>query len=260
MASIPYTVPLHICIQREILRPILRGLFHILSRVRITGLENIPKDRPYLIAINHVSLFEPPFVLAFWPKIPEAAGAVEIWERPGQNLLARLYGGIPVHRGEYDRQLVATLLSVLASGRALLLAPEGGRSHQLAMRRALPGVAYLADQAGVPVVPVGILGTVDDFLERALRGRRPTIEMHIGKSFTLPPIHGRGEERRASRQHNADLIMIHIAELLPPEYHGVYAEAMLDVQANCPGLHNGMTGADIAAPQQATLSTAQERG
>ncbi len=225
-----YIVPLHTRITRRIMRPVFRLLFHILSQVRISGLENVPKRGPYLIAINHVSLYEPPLVLAFWPVPTEAAGAVEIWERRGQNILIRLYGGIPVHRGNYDRNLIQTMLTVLRSGRPLLIAPEGGRSHQLGMRRALPGAAYVIDQAGVPVVPVGIVGATDDFLEKALHGKRPLIEMHIGQAVHLPAINGKGEQRRLARRRNADLMMHRIAALLPPEYRGVYANLEPDAQ------------------------------
>jgi 1-acyl-sn-glycerol-3-phosphate acyltransferase len=222
-----YRLPFSTRLLRVFLRPLFRGLFHLLSRVRITGKENVPASGAYLITINHVSLFEPPFALAFWPVAAEGAGAVDIWDRTGQSLLVRLYGGIPVHRGEYDRKLIDTLLSVLKAGRPLLIAPEGGRTHTLAMRRALPGTAYLADLAGVPVIPVGVVGTSDDFLERALHGHRPEIEMRIGPPFRLPPINGKGEQRRNARQENADLIMRKIAALLPPEYQGVYAEKIV---------------------------------
>jgi 1-acyl-sn-glycerol-3-phosphate acyltransferase len=215
---------LHTRILRVIMRPIFRLLFHILSQVRIIGIENVPDNGAYLLAINHVSLYEPPFILAFWPTPLEAAGAVEIWERPGQNILIRLYGGIPVHRGDYDRNLIETMLAVLKSGRPLLIAPEGGRSHQLGMRRAHPGAAYVIDQANVPVVPVGIVGATDDFLDKALHGRRPLIEMHIGQPVNLPAIRGKGEQRRLARQRNVDLIMRRIAVLLPPEYRGVYTK------------------------------------
>ncbi len=223
MSDTPYKVPLRNQILRFIFRPLFRGLFRVLSVVHISGRENVPKNGAYLVAINHVSLFEAPFILAFWPVAPEAAGAVEIWSRPGQNILVRLYGGIPVHRGQYDRQLLDTILSVLSSGRPLVMAPEGGRSHALGMRRALPGAAYIIDLAQVPVIPVGISGATDDFLEKALHGRRPRIEMRIGQPVRLPTIQGRGEARRAARQYNADFIMTQIAELLPPEYRGVYA-------------------------------------
>ncbi len=209
-------------ILRSILRPVFRVVFHLLSNVEIKGRENIPTSGSYLIVINHVSLFEPPFVLAFWPVAPEAAGAVDLWDRVGQSSLARLYGGIQVHRGEYDRELIDTLLNVLRSGFPLLIAPEGGRSHSIGMRRAMPGAAFLVDQADVPVVPVGICGTSDDFLKKAMELKRPKIEMRIGKPFRLPPIQGKGESRRAARQRNADQIMVRICELLPEQYHGFY--------------------------------------
>ncbi len=222
-----YQVGASIHLLRLILRPIFRGLFHLLSSVRIYGKENIPKSGAYLIAINHISLFEPPFILAFWPIAPEAAGAVDIWDRTGQNVLVRLYGGIPVHRGEYDRKLIETLLSVLRSGKPLLIAPEGGRSHHLGMRRALPGAAYLANAANVPILPVGIVGTSDDFLREAFRGRRPRLEMHIGKNLLIPYESNKDEVRHISRQKNADLIMMKIAELIPAEYHGVYSNTSM---------------------------------
>jgi len=224
MTTSAYTIPPHTRALRTILRPIFRGVFHILSNVKITGRENVPKSGAYLIAINHVSLYEAPFILAFWPIAPEAAGAVDIWSRPGQSLLARLYGGIPVHRGEYDRSLLETMLNVIKSGYPLLIAPEGGRSHKPGMRRALPGAAYVVEQAQVPVVPVGIMGSTDDFLERALHGERPKIEMKIGRQFRLPCIKNKGEARRVARQRNADLIMYQIASQLALEYRGVYGD------------------------------------
>lgn len=225
LSSPVYNVPPYRRITRMFLRAVFRLLFHILSDVRISGKENVPPEGPYLVAINHVSLFEPPFALAFWPVALEAVGAVEIWERPGQNVLARLYGGIQVHRGEYDRQLVEEMTAALKSGYPLLIAPEGGRTHTTGMRRANPGAAYIVDVVRAPVVPAGILGTTDDFLRRALRGERPVLEMRIGAPFNLPPLEGRGEARRLARQRNADSIMQHIAAMLPPEYHGVYASA-----------------------------------
>ena len=220
----PYSVPLVNRIARFIMRPIFRLIFRLLSKVSIIGRENVPKSGPYLITINHVSLFEPPFVLAFWPVAPEGAGAVEIWDRPGQALLVRLYYGIQVHRGEFDRQLLDSMMSVLQSGKPLLLAPEGGRTHDLGMRRALPGVAYIVDKTHVPVIPVGIVGTTDDFFARALRLKRPPLEMRIGKPLFLPLVEGKGAARHAALQANADRIMQAIADLMPAEYHGVYQE------------------------------------
>jgi 1-acyl-sn-glycerol-3-phosphate acyltransferase len=199
-------------------------VFHLLGQVRLTGLENIPKAGAYIVAANHISIFDPPLALAFWPEMLEAIGAVEVFSRPFQNRLVRMYGTIPVHRGEVDRELLRAVLSLLQSGHRLLIAPEGGRSHVTAMRRAKPGIAYIVEAAQVPVVPLGIVGTTDDFLASALRFRRPGLELRIGKPILLPSITGTGAERHAARQRNADRVMQQIAALLPPEYHGVYAD------------------------------------
>jgi 1-acyl-sn-glycerol-3-phosphate acyltransferase len=218
-----YFVPPGIRLFRWTFRPLFRGLFHLLSEVRVFGTENIPKSGAYVIAINHISHIEPPFVIAFWPVSPEAIGAIDIWQRRGQSTLAKFYGGIQVHRGEFDRKLIDRMRLALNSGRPLLIAPEGRRSYKPGMQRAYPGVAYIIDKVNTPVVPVGLVGGSSDFVKKAINLKRQVLEMHIGKPFRLPKIEGRGEERRALLQQNADYVMYQIAELLPPEYHGVYA-------------------------------------
>ena len=129
-----------------------------------------------------------------------------------------------MHRGDYDRALCDGVLSALRAGSPLLIAPEGGRSHAPGLRQAKPGVAYMAEQSGVPVIPVAIVGTTDDFWQKASTGKRPHLQMHIGKPIQLPPAEGKGAERRESRQRNADLVMRVIAGLLPEDYRGFYAE------------------------------------
>lgn len=218
-----YHVPLLNKVVRRLLRPIFRGIFHVLSPVEVTGREHIPESGAYVVVTNHISLYEPPLVLAFWPEPLEALGASEIWQRRGQSLLAKLYGGIPVRRGQVDRRLFETLIAVLKAGRPLLIMPEGGRSHAPGLQHAHAGIAYLADKIPTPIVPVGIVGTTEDYFERARRGKRPKLEMHIGKTFHLPPVEGRGGIRRHKLHDNADLVMRHIARQLPPEYRGVYA-------------------------------------
>ena len=221
--NIPYSVPVKNRLARNILRPLFRGLFHILGGVEITGTQNVPVRGAYLIAINHISIYEAPFVVAFWPIAPEIAGAAEVWKRPGQSLLARLYGGIQVQRDQYDRQMIEKTLNTLKSGYPLLIAPEGGRSHIPGMRQANPGIAYLMDKANVPVIPVGVFGSTEDYFEKAIRGKRPKIGMHIGRAMSFPPVEGKGIHRRELRQRYADQIMYQIAALLPSDYHGVYA-------------------------------------
>lgn len=220
----PYRVPIQFRLSRPLLKSLFRGIFRVLADVKITGREHIPFGKPYVVAMNHVSIFDPPFAGAFWPEQLEIIGASDVFEKPGQGQLLRAYGVIPVHRGDYDRGLLVKIIHILKSGYPLLIAPEGGRSHATAMRRAKPGVAYIVEQTGVPVLPVGLVGTTEDFWQRATRGKtRPSLEMRIGKPIQLPVITARGMERHTIRQQHADLVMSHLAGLLPEEYRGEYA-------------------------------------
>jgi 1-acyl-sn-glycerol-3-phosphate acyltransferase len=128
-----------------------------------------------------------------------------------------------VHRGDYDRVLFTKIISSLKAGHPLLIAPEGGRSHTPGLIRAMPGISYIIEQTHLPVVPVGIVGTTEDFWQRAKRGERPPLALHIGKPITLPEITAKGTEKHERRQQNADLVMRYVAGLLPEEYRGVYA-------------------------------------
>lgn len=220
-----YRVPLRFRISRPVLKAVFRFIFRVLGRVSITGGENIPYGKPYVAAMNHVSMFDPPLAGAFWPEHLEIIGASDVFEKPVQGEVLRAYGVIPVHRGDYDRSLFTKIISILKAGFPLLIAPEGGRSHVPAMRRAKSGIAYIVEQTHVPVVPVAIVGTTEDFWQRARRGERPLLEIRIGKPITLPEITAKGTEKHEARQENADMVMRHLAGLLPEEYRGVYAES-----------------------------------
>ena len=220
-----YRVPFRFRVSRPLLRAVFRGIFHVLANVRVTGKGNIPYGTPYVAAMNHVSIYDPPFAAAFWPEQLEIIGAADVFDKPGQGQLLKTYGVIPVHRGDYDRTLFARILSAIQAGYPLLMAPEGGRSHVTAMRRALPGIAYIVEQTKVPVIPAALVGTTEDFWQRARRGDRPSLEMRIGKPILLPENTAKGREKHETRQANADLVMRHLAGLLPDDYRGVYADS-----------------------------------
>jgi len=225
--SSDYHVPLRYKISRPITKGAFRLIFRTLSRVKIVGRENIPYGKPYVVAMNHVSIFDPPFVGAFWPEELEIIGAADVFDKPGQGQVLKVYGVIPVHRGDYDRALLTKIIRIIKAGFPLLIAPEGGRSHVPAMQRAKSGIAYMVEQTGVPVVPVGLVGTTEDFWQKAKRGKRPALEMRIGKPISLPEITAKGTERHEARQQNADLVMRYLAGILPEEYRGVYAESAI---------------------------------
>ncbi len=220
-----YKIPLRNKISRGVLRVFFKVLFSLLGKVEVTGLENIPDHNKYIVVFNHVSLVEVPFILAFWPDTLEIIGAAAVWQRSGQSLLARMWAAIQVKRTEFDREVFNQVKLVFEADRPLMISPEGGRSHTPGLRRGKAGIAYIIDKNDDPVVvPVAVVGNTMDFLTQGLRLKRPTIQLIVGEPFNVPHLEGKGEERRIMRQRNTDLIMAHLAALLPESYRGVYRE------------------------------------
>jgi 1-acyl-sn-glycerol-3-phosphate acyltransferase len=214
-------IPWGVRLFRSVARPFFRMLFRILCHVQIEGFENLPREGGYLVSANHVSIYDPPLVVAFWPKAVEAAGAVDVLERGMQGVLMRLYGGMSVHRGQADRKLLMEMVRRLRAGLPVLMDPEGRRSYVPGMQTAHPGVAYVAAKAGVPVVPVGVMGT-ESVLDHWKRASRPHLRMIVGEPVHLPPVNLGSPDQKRQLRSNTEMLMRAIADLLPPEYRGVY--------------------------------------
>jgi 1-acyl-sn-glycerol-3-phosphate acyltransferase len=136
-------------------------------------------------------------------------------------LLVNSFNGIWLNREEADAHALRVARDHLKNGGVLGLSPEGTRSPTGALISAKTGVAYLADQASVPIVPVGVAGTYH-VMAKILTLRRPRITVHFGEPFKLPPIDRKNKAE--SLKKNTDEIMCRIAALLPSEFRGVYAE------------------------------------
>ena len=130
-------------------------------------------------------------------------------------------GAFPVHRGQFDRQSIRQAYQILADGQALVMFPEGTRSHSGQLQSALPGPALIAIRSSAPILPIGFIGT-EKIKGVAWMLRRPRITVNIGRPFHLPPVSNKLAKTELIKLTNS--IMEHLAELLPPEYHGDYAK------------------------------------
>jgi 1-acyl-sn-glycerol-3-phosphate acyltransferase len=122
---------------------------------------------------------------------------------------------------EADREALAQAEAALRAGYPLAMAPEGTRSKTGALMKARAGVAFLATRLDVPVVPVAMQGT-ERLKQNVLRLRRTDLSLTIGRPFRLAPVAGRGRSRQLDER--TDVIMAHIAHLLPERYWGEYAQ------------------------------------
>jgi len=203
-----------------IARGLVIGLFKLLTRWQVKGKENVPKEGPVLVVANHINLADPPLLgISLDRKVIFMAKEELFRSSLGAYFVSGL-GSFPVHRGKMDRQALRRSQQVLADNLALAMFPEATRSRSARLKKAMPGSALIACRSGVPILPVGIIGT------EQIKGmgwilRRPRLTINIGKPFSLPPVDGKLTREKLVEY--TDLIMQHIAELLPPQYRGIYA-------------------------------------
>jgi 1-acyl-sn-glycerol-3-phosphate acyltransferase len=205
---------------RIIVHALIRFLLAVLTRVDVAGKENVPKSGGAIFAINHLSIIDAPLVFALLDRKDLTAMVADKYQKNFWiSTLVNAVNGIWINREEADIQALRAARDYLRKGHALGIAPEGTRSHAGGMIPAKTGVAYLADKAGVPVIPVAIWGT-EKAVAQLKRLRRAEIHVRFGKPLDLPKLER--ADREAVLQHNTDRIMCSIARMLPEQYRGVY--------------------------------------
>jgi 1-acyl-sn-glycerol-3-phosphate acyltransferase len=208
-------------LSRDLLRQVMRGLFKILTRVRVDGLGNVPDEGGCIIAVNHFSRLDPPLVYVLLKRKDVTGLATDKYQSyPLIRWVINTVDGIWINREDADFGALREARNFLQAGGVLGIAPEGTRSSTGGLLPAKTGVAFLAEKTRVPIVPVAIYGT-ENAVRQMLLLLRPVVHVRFGPPFVLPPIE-RNERDEALRR-NTDEIMCRIAVMLPPEYRGVYA-------------------------------------
>jgi 1-acyl-sn-glycerol-3-phosphate acyltransferase len=202
----------------------VRGLLRLLTHYEVEGEENLPEGGPLLLVFNHLAWWDAPVAMATLPWRMRAMALKDLQRVPVTGQVLSLSNAIFVDRGRYDREALRQAVAVLDAGEVLGIAPEGRMSVTGTLERGKTGPGFLARKADVPILPVGLTGT-----EKAIgewrRFRRPRITVNIGPVFRLPE-GGQYASRKEERQADADFIMERLAELLPPEYRGVYVDSV----------------------------------
>lgn len=191
----------------------------ILSRWRVKGRENIPKQGPLLVVANHLHLADPPLVGLGLGRKAKFMAKEELFRSRITGYFISGLGAFPVHRGQLDRNALRQAERVLSEGFALVMFPEATRSKNAQLQSAFSGAALIALRSRAPILPLAITGT-----ER-IKGatwwmRRPRITINVGLPFHLPQVNGKLSKAKLTE--HTDLIMGRIAELLPKEYLGNY--------------------------------------
>ena len=186
-----------------------RVLMGAVARVTVEGAEHLARPGGYILASNHLSAWDPPFILSITPPRPKLTVlAAAKWQKVAPlRLIFDAMDAIYLRQGDADR-------TALKAGGTIGMSPEGTRSRTGALIRARSGVAWLALRANTPVVPVAIWGM--EKINRELRRlRRAQVHARVGPAISFAP--------DLSAEAATEQLMRAIAALLPEEYRGVYA-------------------------------------
>lgn len=213
-------------IVKAILTPILRVLF----RPWVDGLENIPEDGPAIIASNHLSFSDSIFLPLMVPRRITFLAKSDYFT--GQSMKGRLtafffrgVGQVPVDRsgGSAGEAALMTALRILGNGELLGIYPEGTRSPDGRLYRGKTGVARMALEGGVPVVPVAMVNTFEVQPPGKLLPKIMRVGMRIGAPLDFSRYRGLSQDRFVLRS-ATDEIMYALMELSGQEYVDSYAQ------------------------------------
>jgi len=184
---------------------------------QVRGLDRLPAPgTPCVIVVNHIK----------WHDILLVAGTIPLTHIPYWLAKAELFTpittwwfrgiqAIAVRRGQSDTGAIDAAVAVLKQGNVMIVFPEGHRSGTGGLQKGRGGAVRMALRAGVPIVPVAIQGV------EAGMGAPATIT--YGPAWQ--PVSQSGVQNIDPDEMTelTDTMMIQIARLLPPQYHGYYA-------------------------------------
>lgn len=183
----------------------------------VTGLEHLPKTGGYMLASNHASHLDPPFVGIHLPHQVSFFARKTLWHSPVASWWLDGVGTIPVDRdGGTDVKAIKRVLGALEKDRVVILFPEGTRSVDGKLQKPRPGIGLLASYAKLPIVPARIFGSFEAFGKSGKLRLGTPISVTYGKPLE-PSDYSKPEDPRTERfQKIAERVMHAIAALEPP--------------------------------------------
>ena len=191
-------------------------------RLHVEGREHVPAAGGCVFAINHT--FGPDYVIVGYvaPRQVFYMAKAEIFAfHPWVAALVSGAGAFPVQRGKGDVQAIEQAANVVRSGKIVGMFPEGTRSRSGGLQRGKTGAARIAMLAQAPIVPVVVINSEPVLRDVLKFKRRPLVTVRFGPPVTATGSADNPEDvRRLTTR-----MMLGMADLLPPERRGYYADA-----------------------------------
>lgn len=178
-------------------------------RLTVEGKENVPADRGFILACNHVSDLDPVLLGVAFPRAIRYMAKEELFHIPVLGFLIRKLGAFPVARGKGDIGAINNAVEIVKEGGILGIFPEGGRSKDRKFHKVKSGTAVIAGQTGADILPAAILYGKRHFLRRE-------VTVKFGKMIPNGELNVSGRTKSELKAANA-LLGGRIAELLGVE-------------------------------------------
>jgi 1-acyl-sn-glycerol-3-phosphate acyltransferase len=196
----------------------------------VEGLENIPTDGAAILASNHLSFSDSIFLPVVVTRKITFLAKAEYFNAPGvrgkvTSAFFKGAGQVPVDRtgGNAGTAAISTGVRLLNEGHLLGIYPEGTRSPDGRLYRGKTGVARMALESRVPVIPVAMINTEKvQPIGRARPNFGVDVGIRIGKALDFSRYYGMEDDRFVLRS-LTDEIMYKIMDLSGQEYVDKYA-------------------------------------
>ncbi|TCI99743.1 lysophospholipid acyltransferase family protein [Aeromicrobium sp. IC_218] len=207
----------------------LGPLLKLIFRPWAEGTENVPREGAVILASNHLSYSDWLFMPLVIPRRVTFVAKAEYFETPGikgwfQKKFFSGAGQVPIDRtsGSAAAGAIRTQLRLLSEGEVCGIYPEGTRSHDGKLYRGRTGVARLALEAQVPVIPVAVVNTDVIAPPGKVFGRFVRPGVRFGEPLDFSRYEGLQEDRFVLRA-ITDEIMYEVMRLSDQEYVDMYA-------------------------------------
>ncbi|GII90222.1 lysophospholipid acyltransferase family protein [Sinosporangium siamense] len=233
-----------------VVKVILKPILHLVFRPWVEGVDNVPREGPVILAGNHLSFADHFFGPLYLPRKVISLGKAEYFTGRGiKGKLSRAFftavGTVPVDRsgGKASEAALRTGLRVLGEGEVLGIYPEGTRSPDGRLYKGKTGVARLALESRVPVIPWAVINTFEMMPPGRLiprLGIQPGVR--FGKPLDFSRYYGMEDDRLVLRA-VTDEIMYALMELSGQEYVDKYAaSAKVEMARAAKQAKQGLTG------------------
>ena len=196
-------------IGHRLFREVSKGFFGL----SVVGRENLDLEGPALIASNHVSYLDPPFIGAAFDEDIYFLARKTLFRFPWSNWLLTRWQSIPVDRDKPDPSSIKAIFKRLKEGKKVIIFPAGTRSPDGCLQGGEPGVGMIIARAQVPVIPIRIIGA-HNALPRDKKFPQPArITVAVGKPWLFKASDFADVSKEQLYQHISDEVMRRIGEL-----------------------------------------------